>query len=67
MHAPWDVCSIAQRIILRAHAAVRRQVVVTDATLAAMEAARAAGRPLWRVSSTVFTHVRYFQHLESQY
>ena len=34
------------------------QVVVSDSTLAAMDAARAAGRPLWRVSSTVFAHVR---------
>lgn len=34
-----------------------RQVVVTDATLAAVEAARAQGRSLWRVSSTVFSHV----------
>jgi hypothetical protein len=32
------------------------QVVVTEATLAAAEAARAAGRSTWRVSSTVFTH-----------
>ena len=33
------------------------QVVCTDATCAAVERARAAGRPLWRVSSTVFAHV----------
>lgn len=33
------------------------EVVVTDATLAAVDAARAAGRSLWRVSSTVFSHV----------
>ncbi|KAG2443195.1 hypothetical protein HYH02_009272 [Chlamydomonas schloesseri] len=32
------------------------EVVVTEATLAAAEAARAAGRSTWRVSSTVFTH-----------
>jgi len=32
-------------------------VVCTDATLAAAERARAAGCPLWRVSSTVFAHV----------
>ena len=32
------------------------QVVVTEATLAAADAARAAGRSTWRVSSTVFTH-----------
>ncbi|PNH10841.1 Intraflagellar transport protein 88 [Tetrabaena socialis] len=32
------------------------EVVVTEATLAAVEAARAAGRSTWRVSSTVFTH-----------
>ena len=33
------------------------EVVVTEATEAAAAAARAAGRPLWRVSSTVFAHV----------
>ena len=33
------------------------QVVCTDATCAAVERARAEGRPLWRVSSTVFAHV----------
>ncbi|GFR49189.1 hypothetical protein Agub_g11213, partial [Astrephomene gubernaculifera] len=32
------------------------EVVVTEATLAAVEAARAAGRSTWRISSTVFTH-----------
>ncbi|PNW74125.1 hypothetical protein CHLRE_13g586400v5 [Chlamydomonas reinhardtii] len=32
------------------------EVVVTEATLAAADAARAAGRSTWRVSSTVFTH-----------
>ena len=35
----------------------RLQVVCTDATRAAVERARAQGRPLWRVSSTVFAHV----------
>ncbi len=30
---------------------------MTEATLAAVSAARAAGRSLWRISSTVFTHV----------
>ncbi|GIL75496.1 hypothetical protein Vretimale_8128 [Volvox reticuliferus] len=32
------------------------EVVVTETTLAAVEAARAAGRSTWRISSTVFTH-----------
>jgi isopenicillin N synthase-like dioxygenase len=33
------------------------EVVVTDATMPAIAAARSAGRPLWRVSSTVFGHI----------
>ncbi len=33
------------------------QVVVSDATLATASAARDAGRPLWRVSSTTFVHL----------
>lgn len=33
------------------------QVVVTEQTLAAAEAARAAGRPTWRISSTVFSQI----------
>lgn len=32
------------------------EVVVTDATLATIEAAKAAGRSLWRISSTCFSH-----------
>lgn len=36
---------------------VSAQVVCTDATRAAVERARAEGRPLWRVSSTVFAHI----------
>ncbi|KAG2443486.1 hypothetical protein HXX76_001839 [Chlamydomonas incerta] len=32
------------------------EVVVTEVTLTAADAARAAGRSTWRVSSTVFTH-----------
>ncbi|GIL51392.1 hypothetical protein Vafri_7399 [Volvox africanus] len=32
------------------------EVVVTEATLAAVEAARGAGHSTWRISSTVFTH-----------
>lgn len=40
------------------------EVVVTEATLAAIEAARSAGRPLWRVSSTVFSHVASHQILQ---
>ncbi|BBM98419.1 hypothetical protein MPTK1_1g13360 [Marchantia polymorpha subsp. ruderalis] len=35
------------------------EVVVTDKTLAAVEAARKEGRSLWRVSSTVFGHIAY--------
>ena len=34
------------------------EVVVAPATLAAIDAARAAGRSLWRISSTCFGHVR---------
>ncbi|XP_078443458.1 2-oxoglutarate (2OG) and Fe(II)-dependent oxygenase superfamily protein [Wolffia australiana] len=33
------------------------EVVVTDRTRSSVEAARAAGRSLWRVSSTLFAHV----------
>ena len=33
------------------------EVVVAPATTAAIEAARAAGRPLWRISSTCFGHI----------
>jgi len=33
------------------------EVVVNDGTLQAIEAARLAGRPLWRVSSTFFAHI----------
>eukprot|EP00696_Hemimastix_kukwesjijk_P006951 gnl/Hemi2/18821_TR6230_c0_g1_i1.p1 gnl/Hemi2/18821_TR6230_c0_g1~~gnl/Hemi2/18821_TR6230_c0_g1_i1.p1 ORF type:complete len:356 (-),score=117.25 gnl/Hemi2/18821_TR6230_c0_g1_i1:86-1153(-) len=33
------------------------EVVCTDDTLAALERQRAAGRPLWRISSTLFSHV----------
>ena len=33
------------------------EVVVSRATVAAIEAARAAGRSLWRVSSTLFAHI----------
>ncbi len=33
------------------------EVVVTEETLSAVHRAREAGRPLWRVSSTLFTHV----------
>jgi len=32
------------------------EVVVNDATVAAIDAARAAGRSLWRISSTCFAH-----------
>lgn len=33
------------------------QVIVSEATLAGVAAARSAGRSLWRVSSTVFAHI----------
>lgn len=33
------------------------EVIVAPETLAAVEAAKAAGRCLWRVSSTVFGHI----------
>lgn len=33
------------------------QVVVSQATAAAVREARQQGRPLWRVSSTVFAHI----------
>jgi isopenicillin N synthase-like dioxygenase len=33
------------------------EVVVTDETLAAVERQRAANRPLWRISSTLFSHI----------
>ena len=33
------------------------EVVVTEGTMAAIEKQKAAGRPLWRVSSTLFSHV----------
>lgn len=32
------------------------EVVVNDATLAAIESSKAAGRSLWRISSTCFSH-----------
>ncbi len=32
-------------------------MVVTPETLKAIEVAKAAGRPLWRISSTLFFHV----------
>jgi hypothetical protein len=40
------------------------EVVVAPETLAAAEAAEAAGRSLWRVSSTVFAHVASRQVLQ---
>ena len=33
------------------------EVVVTEGTLAALEKQRAKGRPLWRISSTLFAHI----------
>eukprot|EP00002_Diphylleia_rotans_P021080 TRINITY_DN40_c0_g1_i1.p2 TRINITY_DN40_c0_g1~~TRINITY_DN40_c0_g1_i1.p2 ORF type:complete len:347 (+),score=50.24 TRINITY_DN40_c0_g1_i1:52-1092(+) len=33
------------------------EVVVTDATLAALQEAKAAGRSQWRISSTLFAHI----------
>lgn len=40
------------------------EVVVVEDTLAAVERARAAGDPLWRVSSTLFAHVNSDKLLE---
>lgn len=40
------------------------EVVCTDATVAAYERQKAAGRPTWRVSSTCFTHVASDNTLE---
>ena len=39
-------------------------MVVTEDTLCAAEAAREAGRSLWRVSSTVFAHIASDQMLQ---
>ena len=35
------------------------EVIVSDDTLKAIEKAKAEGRPLWRVSSTMFSTLRY--------
>lgn len=40
------------------------QVLVTDATVTAVAAAKAAGRSTWRVSSTVFSHIASDQLLQ---
>lgn len=40
------------------------EVVVTDATVAAIDAARAVKRSLWRISSTLFSHIASDQSLE---
>jgi len=40
------------------------EVVVVEDTLAAVERAKAAGNPLWRVSSTLFAHVNSDKILE---
>jgi hypothetical protein len=40
------------------------QVLVTDATVASIAAAKAAGRSTWRVSSTVFSHIASDQLLQ---
>ena len=40
------------------------QVVFSEATAKAMDAARKAGRPLWRVSSTMFAHAASDQTLK---
>ena len=42
------------------------EVVCSEATLAAAATARAAGKPLWRVSSTVFSHLASDSVLEPQ-
>jgi len=40
------------------------EVIVDEGTLAAMDRQRAAGRPLWRISSTTFFHINSDQTLE---
>eukprot|EP00965_Chrysotila_dentata_P114078 3772262-Pleurochrysis_carterae.AAC.3 len=40
------------------------EVVITDKTLEAAEEARRLGRPVWRVSSTLFAHVASDQVLQ---
>uniref|UniRef100_A0A383VB58 Isopenicillin N synthase-like Fe(2+) 2OG dioxygenase domain-containing protein n=1 Tax=Tetradesmus obliquus TaxID=3088 RepID=A0A383VB58_TETOB len=40
------------------------EVLVTDATVASVAAAKAAGRSTWRVSSTVFSHIASDQLLQ---
>lgn len=40
------------------------EVVVTDATVGAIDAARARGASLWRISSTLFSHIASDQTLE---
>lgn len=47
-----------------ATAAAVLQVVVTDATVSAVAAAKAAGHCCWRVSSTVFAHIASDQVLQ---
>jgi len=56
----WQLCAslpiVASSLTLSPQF-VLPQVVVSEATMAAVDAARAAGRPRWRVSSTVFGHI----------
>jgi len=40
------------------------EVVVTEGTLAAVEKVKAEGRPLWRISSTLFSHVASDRELQ---
>eukprot|EP01099_Mayorella_cantabrigiensis_P005465 TRINITY_DN4407_c0_g2_i1.p1 TRINITY_DN4407_c0_g2~~TRINITY_DN4407_c0_g2_i1.p1 ORF type:complete len:378 (+),score=83.11 TRINITY_DN4407_c0_g2_i1:103-1134(+) len=40
------------------------EVLCTEQTLAAIEQAKQEGRPLWRISSTLFSHVASDKHLE---
>lgn len=40
------------------------EVVVTEETLKAVEKAKAEGRSLWRVSSTMFSSIRYDEILK---
>lgn len=40
------------------------EVVVVDETLEAIEKAKQAGRPLWRISSTLFGHIHSEQVLQ---
>mmetsp|Transcript_13910 Transcript_13910/g.11885 ORF Transcript_13910/g.11885 Transcript_13910/m.11885 type:complete len:86 (-) Transcript_13910:141-398(-) len=40
------------------------EVIYTDKTKAAFEKAKQEGKSTWRVSSTLFSHIRVEEHLE---